>query len=70
LGPAQLGSNNILNELEFELELARILNEPSLNKNFIAWLELDSNKDFCKLAKLEILKLDSTRLDYSPRSHL
>jgi hypothetical protein len=72
LAQAQIGlwldSNSILNEFEFELEFARILYELSLNMHFIARLELelDSNKHLHKRAKLKILKLNSTRLDYGP----
>ena len=62
-----LSLNSIFNELELELELARILNELSLNTHFITQLELEvgSNKHLRKRASLKILKLDSARLDYS-----
>jgi hypothetical protein len=33
------GWNDILNELKLELKLSRVLNEPSLNTHFTAWLE-------------------------------
>jgi hypothetical protein len=64
----RLGLNVIFNKLEFELELARILNESSLNMQFIARLEfeLDYLGSTHKRASLEIFKLDSARLDYIP----
>jgi hypothetical protein len=39
--PTQLSSNVILNQFKFELELAQILNELSLNTHFIAQLEFE-----------------------------
>jgi hypothetical protein len=60
----RLSSNVIFNELE----LARVLNESSLNMQFIARLEfkLDYLGSTHKWASLEIFKLDSARLDYIP----